>query len=79
MFMSSMLRSRISRRVIVEEHLSLTEIYKTHPYQSKPPDYIGEIFQRCEAREHFNIVADTVKKSHVGALPQREELAGLEH
>lgn len=77
MFMSSMLRSRISRRVIVEEHLSLTEIYKKHPYQSKPPDYIGEIFQRCEAREHFNIVADTVKKSMLEHFPNEKNLPDL--
>lgn len=73
-FMSSMLRSRISRRVIVEEHLSLTEIYKKHPYQSKPPDYIGEIFQPCNAEEHFQIVGNLVRDSMHEYFPKRENM-----
>lgn len=77
MFMSSMLRSRISRRVIVEEHLSLTEIYKQHPYQSKPPDYIGEIFNDCNAKEHFEIVADLIKDSMLEFFPNRENMPDL--
>lgn len=76
-FMSSMLRSRISRRVIVEEHLSLTEIYKKHPYQSKPPDYIGEIFNDCNAKDHFEIVADLIKDSMVEYFPKREDMPDL--
>lgn len=76
-FMSSMLRSRISRRVIVEEHLSLTEIYKKHPYQSKPPDYIGEIFDDCNAKEHFEIVADLIRDSMVEYFPKRENMPDL--
>lgn len=76
-FMSSMLRSRISRRVIVEEHLSLTEIYKQHPYQSKPPDYIGEIFHDCIAKEHFESVADLVKDSMVEYFPSKENMPDL--
>lgn len=73
-FMSSMLRSRISRRVIVEEHLSLTEIYKQHPYQTKPPDYIGEIFVDCNAKKHFEIVADLIKESMLEFFPNRENM-----
>lgn len=76
-FMSSMLRSRISRRVIVEEHLSLTEIYKQHPYQTKPPDYIGEIFDDCNAKEHFEIVADLIKDSMEEYFPNRENMPDL--
>lgn len=76
-FMSSMLRSRISRRVIVEEHLSLTEIYKKHPYQSKPPDYIGEIFNDCNAKEHFEMVAELVKDSMLEYFPNKENMPSL--
>lgn len=77
-FMSSMLRSRISRRVIVEEHLSLTENYKTHPNSSKPPDYIGELFDRCKAVDHFNNVADLIKNSMVDFYPNKESMPDLE-
>lgn len=77
-FMSSMLRSRISRRVIVEEHLSLTENYRVKPYDSKPADYIGEIFHQCNASQHFNIVADVVKDSMKDMFPHRENMPDLE-
>lgn len=77
LFMSSMLRSRISRRVIVEEHLSLTEIHKTHPYQENPPDYIGEIFQQCNAKEHFEIVGALVAESMTDLFPNKENMPDL--
>lgn len=76
-FMSSMLRSRISRRVIVEEHLSLTEIYKTHPYQENPPDYIGEIFQSCNAQEEFRKVGDMVADSMADLFPHKGNMPDL--
>lgn len=77
-FMSSMLRSRISRRVIVEEHLSLTENYKTGAASPKPPHYIGEIFYQCNAVEHFNIVAGLVKNSMTHIFPNKENMPDLE-
>lgn len=77
-FMSSMLRSRISRRVIVEEHLSLSELYKSSPYSKRPPDYIGEIFHDCNAAENFKIVADLVKTSMLGFYPNRKHMPDLE-
>lgn len=62
-FMSMMLRSRISRRLIIEQHLSLTDIYKTEPYSTKPPDFIGEIFQSCIALDHLQQVHEKMKIS----------------
>ncbi|CAI5757153.1 unnamed protein product [Candida verbasci] len=62
-FMSSMLRSRISRRVIVEEHLSLSQNYNTKPYDKKPPHYLGEMFSDCNAAENFKQVCELVVKS----------------
>ncbi|KAK5137749.1 hypothetical protein LTR08_007320 [Meristemomyces frigidus] len=57
-FMTTLLRSRISRRVIAEQHLALTETFhspwhfdgkKSHT----PPDeeFVGEIFLKCNAKE----------------------------
>ncbi|KAK6455420.1 putative pyruvate dehydrogenase kinase [Scheffersomyces xylosifermentans] len=77
-FMSSMIRSRISRRVIVEEHLSLSENYRSNPYAVKPPHFLGEIFQDCNAAKHFNIVADTVKNSMIPIFPKKENMPDLE-
>ncbi|KAI9798686.1 MAG: hypothetical protein M1833_004675 [Piccolia ochrophora] len=57
-FMNTLLRARISRRVIAEQHLALTETFNspwhfpdspvTHDSQG---DYVGEVFLRCNARE----------------------------
>jgi signal transduction histidine kinase len=47
-FMNTMLRSRISRRVIVEQHLAITANHNTIWDEE---GYIGIIFTRCCARE----------------------------
>lgn len=62
-FMSSMVRSRISRRVIMNQHISMSktfmESYKLHKgdvkEEIKPPDYIGEAFQYVSAHEQLNM------------------------
>ena len=59
-FMSSMLRSRISRRVIMNQHVSMTKAFttshsSTDEEHQKPPDYVGEAFQYCSAHEHLKI------------------------
>ncbi|KAI9766254.1 MAG: hypothetical protein M1840_006668 [Geoglossum simile] len=55
-FMNTLLRARISRRVIAEQHLALTETFNSpwHFADAKLPpdaDFIGEVFLRCSARE----------------------------
>ncbi|KAI3405408.2 PKP2 [Candida oxycetoniae] len=77
-FMSSMLRSRISRRVIVEEHLSLSENYQKNPYAKKPPHYLGEIFQNCRAVDHFNQVSEMAKESMSQSFPEIKQMPNLE-
>ncbi|KAG7662543.1 PKP2 [[Candida] subhashii] len=77
-FMSQMLRSRISRRIIVEQHLSLSQNYRTNPYAQKPANYIGEIFHDCKAAEHFNVVADMVKATLAPHFPEVERMPALE-
>jgi pyruvate dehydrogenase kinase 2/3/4 len=47
-FMNTMLRSRISRRVIIEQHLAITANHNTIWDEE---GYIGIIFTRCCARE----------------------------
>ncbi|CCE80426.1 Piso0_003542 [Millerozyma farinosa CBS 7064] len=77
-FMSTMLRSRMSRRLIVQEHLSLSENYKKHPYSKKPPDYIGELFDQCSPMEHLRSVEASVKDSMVSLYPNKENMPDLE-
>lgn len=54
-FMNTILRSRISRRVIAEQHLALTETFHSHWHfpEGKPveADFVGEVFLRCNAKE----------------------------
>ncbi|KAH0606297.1 uncharacterized protein H6S33_003958 [Morchella sextelata] len=64
-FMNRILRSRISRRVIAEQHLALTDTFNSpfhfpdsSPHHQTGTDFVGEVFPRCNARE----VVETVGK-----------------
>ncbi|KAM4056054.1 mitochondrial branched-chain alpha-ketoacid dehydrogenase kinase [Hirsutella rhossiliensis] len=64
-FMNTILRSRISRRVIAEQHLSLTETYNS-PYFSpgaklSESDFIGEVFIKCSAKDVVDRCAKAVR------------------
>ena len=53
-FVHGMLRARISRRVIAEQHLALTETYNSPwhvPQTSSEHDFVGEVLLRCNAKE----------------------------
>ncbi|KAF2646637.1 alpha-ketoacid dehydrogenase kinase [Massarina eburnea CBS 473.64] len=57
-FMQTMLRSRISRRVIAEQHLALTETFNSpwhfpnaQPSHDPNAEAVGEIFLKCNAKE----------------------------
>ncbi|KAI9744188.1 MAG: hypothetical protein M1818_002340 [Claussenomyces sp. TS43310] len=55
-FMNTTLRSRISRRVIAEQHLSLTNTFNSplHLVGLKQPsdmEFVGEVFLKCNAKE----------------------------
>ncbi|KAI9844596.1 MAG: hypothetical protein M1838_002105 [Thelocarpon superellum] len=67
-FMNTLLRSRISRRVIAEQHLSLTETFNSpwHFPDAKfsaevQGDFVGEVFLRCNAREVVERCAKTAQ------------------
>ncbi|WPG98329.1 Putative pyruvate dehydrogenase kinase [Acrodontium crateriforme] len=69
-FMTTLLRSRISRRVIAEQHLALTETFHApwhFPDAPKPPgapedDFVGEIFLKCNAKEIIDKCANTARQ-----------------
>lgn len=53
-FVNGMLRARISRRVIAEQHLALTDSYNSPSHSSYPSsenDFVGEVLLRCNAQE----------------------------
>lgn len=62
-FISSMIRSRISRRVIMEQHLSLSKSFQSqsNPVLVKPQNYIGEAFEHGSIYEHLRLTADVVR------------------
>ena len=48
------LRARISRRVIAEQHLALTDTYHSpghSPHPSSENDFVGEVLLRCNAQD----------------------------
>lgn len=66
--MTALLRSRISRRVIAEQHLALTDTFHS-PWHfpeaktatvSPEDDFVGEVFLRCNAKEVILKCADTI-------------------
>ncbi|CAJ2508113.1 Uu.00g092990.m01.CDS01 [Anthostomella pinea] len=54
-FMNTILRSRISRRVIAEQHLALTETFNADWFSPgaklSESDFIGEVFLKCVAKD----------------------------
>ncbi|KAK5088614.1 putative protein kinase [Lithohypha guttulata] len=53
-FVNRSLRARISRRVIAEQHLALTETYNSpghSPHPSSEHDFVGEVLLRCNAQD----------------------------
>ncbi|GAB7342873.1 hypothetical protein MBLNU457_g0995t2 [Dothideomycetes sp. NU457] len=68
--MTALLRSRISRRVIAEQHLALTETFHS-PWHfpnatqstSNPEDeFVGEVFLKCSAKEIIESCRTTITK-----------------
>ncbi|KAK3939542.1 pyruvate dehydrogenase kinase [Diplogelasinospora grovesii] len=54
-FMNTILRSRISRRVIAEQHLALTDTFHAHWFSPgaklSESEFIGEVFLKCVAKD----------------------------
>ncbi|EPE33460.1 alpha-ketoacid dehydrogenase kinase, N-terminal [Glarea lozoyensis ATCC 20868] len=54
-FMNTILRSRISRRVIAEQHIALTETFHSpHHFPETPlreAEFVGEVLVKCNAQE----------------------------
>ncbi|KND93509.1 [Pyruvate dehydrogenase (acetyl-transferring)] kinase 2, mitochondrial [Tolypocladium ophioglossoides CBS 100239] len=63
-FMNTILRSRISRRVIAEQHLSLTETFNSSHFSPgaklSESDFIGEVFIKCSAKDVIDRCAKAV-------------------
>ncbi|QPG73822.1 hypothetical protein FOA43_001136 [Brettanomyces nanus] len=62
-FISNMIRSRISRRVIMEQHISLSESFQSQSDSvvERPHNYIGAAFELGSAHDHLKLTAEAVK------------------
>lgn len=77
-FVHGMLRARISRRVIAEQHLALTDTYNSpghSPHPSSENDFVGEVLLRCNAEEIVRGCGDFASQacrdsSEGGVVPQ---------
>lgn len=72
-FMNTILKSRISRRVIAEQHLSLTDTFNSSHFSPgaklSESDFIGEVFIKCNAKdvvEHCARAVQTLARSTNG-------------
>ncbi|KAI5816959.1 branched-chain alpha-ketoacid dehydrogenase [Pyronema omphalodes] len=80
-FMHTLLRSRISRRVIAEQHLALTDTFNS-PFHFndgrnyQPGDFVGEVFLKCKAQEVVRRVGayaqELARKAHGPDCPVPE-------
>ncbi|KXX73449.1 [Pyruvate dehydrogenase (acetyl-transferring)] kinase 2, mitochondrial [Madurella mycetomatis] len=64
-FMNTILRSRISRRVIAEQHLALTDTFHARfsPGAKRPEvEFIGEVFLKCVAKDVVERCGATIRE-----------------
>ncbi|KAF9988659.1 hypothetical protein BGZ75_008900 [Mortierella antarctica] len=80
-FMNKMLRSRISRRVLAEQHISLTANYNSPNHMMTDRGFIGIIYTHCNPREIVErtalLAAETCRQALGGTiLPPKVILDG---
>lgn len=73
-FMSKMLRSRISRRVLAEQHISLTANYNSPNHMMTERGYIGIIYTHCNPREIIERTALLAAETCRRQLENEQEL-----
>ncbi|KAF9321831.1 hypothetical protein BG003_010855 [Podila horticola] len=71
-FMNKMLRSRISRRVLAEQHISLTNNFNSPNHMVSDRGYIGIIYTHCNPRDIVErtaiLAAETCRQSTGGTM-----------
>ncbi|KAF9165400.1 hypothetical protein DFQ26_000206 [Actinomortierella ambigua] len=71
-FMNKMLRSRISRRVLAEQHISLTANYNSPNHMMADRGYIGIIYTHCNPRDIVErtalLAAETCRQAIGGGI-----------
>ncbi|KAF9369879.1 hypothetical protein CPB97_003221 [Podila verticillata] len=71
-FMNKMLRSRISRRVLAEQHISLTSNYNSPNHMMTDRGFIGIIYTHCKPRDIIErtarLASETCRQSLGGKI-----------
>jgi len=79
-FMNKMLRSRISRRVLAEQHISLTSNFNSPNHMMTDRGYIGIIYTHCRPRDIVErtalLAAETCRQGSGGMEPPKVLLDG---
>ncbi|KAF9184684.1 hypothetical protein BGZ51_003188 [Haplosporangium sp. Z 767] len=79
-FMNKMLRSRISRRVLAEQHISLTSNFNSPNHMMTDQGYIGIIYTHCRPRNIVErtafLAAETCRLGSAGQMPPKVMLDG---
>ncbi|KAG0293254.1 hypothetical protein BGZ98_002251, partial [Dissophora globulifera] len=79
-FMNKMLRSRISRRVLAEQHISLTSNFNSPNHMMSDRGYIGIIYTHCRPGDIVErtalLAAETCRQSSGGVDPPKVMLDG---
>ncbi|KAF9431780.1 hypothetical protein BGZ76_011712 [Entomortierella beljakovae] len=79
-FMNKMLRSRISRRVLAEQHISLTANFNSPNHMMTDRGYIGIIYTHCRPRDIVErtalLAAETCRQASGGLEPPKVLLDG---
>ncbi|KAL6251579.1 putative protein kinase [Rhinocladiella similis] len=79
-FVQAMLRARISRRVIAEQHLALTDTFNSPWHVAQPSsenEFVGEVLLKCNAKDIIERVGkftQEICKSSAGADPLVPEI-----
>lgn len=76
-FMDAMLRSRIGRRVLAEQHITLSEIYDGEI--ESLPDFIGIVNTKCKGTDVVNKCTNLIRQNFVeayGIIPPEVSIDG---
>lgn len=70
LFMLGMLRLRISRRTIIEQHVLMTKAFRENPETDRPANYIGDMFVQCDPVEELHKSAAAIRASLAEEHPE---------
>ncbi|KAK9462687.1 uncharacterized protein V1516DRAFT_662722 [Lipomyces oligophaga] len=76
-FLASLLSSRISRRVLTEQHITMTNSFKKYPNSLNSSNQVGQVFLECKAADVLDQCASLARSLlsssyDISAMPKLE-------